>query len=445
LKKKTAVPATAPAKAPEPMTVEIWPIDKVIPYPKNARTLSDRAVATVAASIQAFGWRQPIVVDAKGVIIVGHTRRLAGIKLGHTEVPVHVATNLTPAQVKAYRLMDNRSADESSWDIELVEAEMVELQALEYDLALTGFTEQEIGALFAGGGLTLPDAVPDPPEAPVSQLGDMWLLGTHRVLCGDSTAADAVARLVGADKADLVFTDPPYNVDYEGYTKDKLKIEGDARTQDEFAAFLDKVFASYKEAIKPQASLYVCHGSSFQREFQAAIEGAGFEIRTQIIWAKNTFGWGFARYKFQHEPIFYCHVPGQKDAWYGNKSQSTLWQVNKPAANRLHPTMKPIELIEIALKNSSQPADVVLDLFGGSGSTLIACEKTQRRALLMELDPKYVDVIVVRWQEYTGKTATLASGETFEQVKTARAVNPAPAKAKTAPTVKPTPSLPKAA
>lgn len=250
----------------------------------------------------------------------------------------------------------------------------------------------------------------------------MWLLGSHRVLCGDSTSADAVARLVGVDKADLVFTDPPYNVDYEGYTKDKLKIEGDARTGDEFAAFLDKVFASYKEAVKPQASLYVCHGSPFQREFQAAIEGAGFEIRTQIIWAKNTFGWGFARYKFQHEPIFYCHQPGQKDAWYGDKSQSTLWQVAKPAANRLHPTMKPIELIEIALKNSSAADDIVIDLFGGSGSTLIACQKTQRRALLMELDPKYCDVIVLRYEDFTGKKARMENGLTFDEIKAQRAV-----------------------
>ncbi len=244
----------------------------------------------------------------------------------------------------------------------------------------------------------------------------------HRVLCGDSTAPDAVARLCGRERADLVFTDPPYNVDYEGYTRDKLKIKGDARTADQFAAFLAAVFARCLEVVKPEASLYVCHGSSFQREFQGALEGAGFEIRTQIIWAKNTFGWGFARYKFQHEPIFYCHVAGQKDAWYGDKSQATLWQVNKPAANRVHPTMKPVELVEIALQNSSAAGELVLDLFGGSGSTLIACEKTGRRTLLMELDPKYVDVIVTRWQEYSGKSATHEDGRTFEEVKAARGI-----------------------
>ncbi|MEP7353756.1 MAG: DNA methyltransferase, partial [Acidobacteriota bacterium] len=209
--------------------------------------------------------------------------------------------------------------------------------------------------------------------------------------------------------------------DYEGYTEERLKIQSDNMSADAFVKFLEASFRSYRSIVKPGASLYVCHSSSWQREFQNAIEAAGFEVRCQIIWAKNTFGWGFGRYKFQHEPMFYCHVADHKDAWYGDKSQSTLWQVNKPAANRLHPTMKPIELIERALINSSKAGDLVIDLFGGSGSTIIACERRNRRAGLMELDPRYADVIVRRWEEYTGRQATLeGDGRTFREVQQVR-------------------------
>jgi DNA modification methylase len=229
------------------------------------------------------------------------------------------------------------------------------------------------------------------------------------VLCGDSTDLDAVLRLCGAALADVVFTDPPYNVDYQGYTSEKLTIQSDQMPRAQFQQFLAAMFASFRKVMKPGASMYVCHPSSWQREFQDALEAAGFEIRTQIIWAKNTFAWGFARYKFQHEPIFYAHVAGEKDPWYGDKTQSTLWLENKPAANRLHPTMKPVELVQRALANSSKAGDVVVDLFGGAGSTLIAAEKTGRNARLMELDPRYVDVIVKRWQAFTGKKATLDS------------------------------------
>lgn len=206
-------------------------------------------------------------------------------------------------------------------------------------------------------------------------------------------------------------------MDYEGYTADKLTIKGDRMKPAEFDSFLRGAFTSYKATVKPGASMHVCHASSVQREFQNALEAAGFDVRCQIIWAKNTFAWGHGRYKFQHEPIFYCHVAKQKDPWYGDKSQSTLWQEKKPAANRLHPTMKPVELIERALVNSSKGGDWVLDLFGGSGSTLIACERRNRHAMLMELDPKYTDVIVKRWQEYTGGHAVLAADDrTFDEV-----------------------------
>ena len=274
-------------------------------------------------------------------------------------------------------------------------------------------------------GLTDEDAVPEVAEHAISVLGDLWVLGNHRLLCGDATVTADVQHLMGGDAADCVFTDPPYNVDYEGYTEEKLKIKGDRMSDAAFRQFLEAAFRSYRGFVKPGASLYVCHPSSWQREFQNALESAGFDVRCQIIWGKNTFAWGFGRYKFQHEPIFYAHVAGQKDPWYGDKSQTTLWQEKKPAANRLHPTMKPVELIERALRNSSKAGDIVVDLFGGSGSTLIGCERSGRHGRLMELDPKYADVIVRRWQEYTGKPAVLdADGRPFDEISLERLTTP---------------------
>ena len=263
-------------------------------------------------------------------------------------------------------------------------------------------------------GLTDEDAIPEVPQRAVSLCGDLWLLGNHRLLVGDATVRDDVDRLMAGDRADLIFTDPPYNVDYQGYTEDRLTIQGDRMPPEQFQKFLVSVCQHYRGIAKQGASLYLCHSSSWQREFQNALEEAGFEIRCQIIWAKNTFAWGFGRYKFQHEPIFYAHVSGQKDAWYGDKSQSTLWQENKPVANRMHPTAKPVELMERALINSSKRGGLVVDLFGGSGSTLVACERRGRKARLMEIDPRYADCIVRRWQQYTGRQAVLEDdGRTF--------------------------------
>jgi DNA modification methylase len=404
------------------MKVEIWPIENLIPYARNPRHIPQSAVNKVAASIREFGFRQPIVVDQKGVIIVGHVRLLAAQQLELTNVPVHVATELTVAQVNAYRLADNRTNQEASWDMEALAFELTNLKLDEFDLDLTGFNLDEIDELLAEKtvGLTDDDAAPAVPEFALTEPGDLWLLGNHRLLCGDSTSIHQVERLMAGEKADLVFTDPPYNVDYEGYTEEKLKIQGDKMTPEQFQEFLESVFSSYIWALKPGGSMYVCHPSSWQREFQGALELSDFEVRCQIIWAKNTFAWGFGRYKFQHEPIFYCHRKGQSDPWYGDKSQSTLWQEKKPAANRLHPTMKPVELIERALVNSSKAGDLVLDLFGGSGSTMIACEKMGRSSRLMELDPRYCDVIVKRWQDFTGKIAHLEDGRTFRELETRR-------------------------
>jgi DNA modification methylase len=331
----------------------------------------------------------------------------------------------TQAQVKAFRLMVNRSVTWADWDEEALALELQDLREADFDLSLTGFEDVELARLLdaqeANDGLTDEDAVPELPEVPGSGTSDLWLLGDHRLLVGDATGND-VRRLMGSDVADLIFTDPPYNVSYEGYTEDRLTIRGDRMSEAEFKQFLQAAFRSCRIAVKLGASLYVCHSSSWQREFQNALESSGFEVRCQINWAKNTFAWGFGRYKFQHEPMFYAHVAGEKYSWYGDKSQSTLWHENKPAANRTHPTSKPVELIERALVNSSKAGDVVADLFGGSGSTLIACERRNRKSRLMEIDPKYADCIVRRWEEYTGKQAKLdGDGRTFDEIKTERA------------------------
>ena len=373
---------------PGAQRIELWPIDKLIPFARNPRTHSEAQVTQIASSIAEFGFNNPILVDTKAGIIAGHGRLLAARKLQLTEVPVIVLDHLTDAQKRAYVIADNQLALNAGWDEALLAAELAALQQEDFNLGLIGFEDEELARLLAGQdageGQTDEDAVPELPETPISVLGDLWILGDHRLLVGDATDTDAVAKLLAGVPADLVFTDPPYNVSYEGYTEDRLTIKGDRMSDVDFKKFLENAFRSYRNMVKPGASMYVCHSSSWQREFQDALEAADFEVRCQLIWAKNTFAWGFGRYKFQHEPIFYAHVADQKDAWYGDKTQSTLWQEKKPAANRIHPTAKPVELVERALLNSSKAEDIVVDLFGGSGSTLIACERRGRKARLME-------------------------------------------------------------
>jgi 16S rRNA G966 N2-methylase RsmD len=337
--------------------IEHWLIEKLIPYARNPRTHSDAQIAQIAASIAEFGFNNPILVDTKSGIIAGHGRLLAARKLQLKEVPVIVLDHLTETQKRAYILADNQLALNAGWDESLLRVEIASLQEEDFNLNVIGFEDEELAQLLAAQdaaeGLTDEDAVPELSETPISAVGDLWILGNHKLLVGDATNGADVARLMAGDAADLIFTDPPYNVDYEGYTEERLKIKGDRMSDAEFKQFLEAAFRSCRTAVKPGASLYVCHSSSWQREFQNTLESAGFEVRCQIIWAKNTFAWGFGRYKFQHEPLFYAHVAGQKDPWYGDKSQSTLWQENKPAANRIHPTAKPVELIERALLNSS--------------------------------------------------------------------------------------------
>jgi DNA modification methylase len=402
--------------------IERWPVDRLIPSDANPRTHTPEQVALLAASIQAFGFVTPILVGPEGGIIAGEGRLQAAQALGMREVPVLVLADLSEVERHALAIADNQLALNGGWDEDLLRIQLATLNNDEgFDVNSIGFAADELARLLAAQdaaqGLTDENAVPELPETPVSKAGDRWTLGVHKLVVGDATVAADVQRLMGKDAADCAFLDPPFNCGYSGYTEKHLTMQNDRMSDADFKRFLEKACRSLRAAIKPGASVYLCHPSSLQREFQNALEAAGFEVRCQLIWAKNTFAWGFGRYKFQHEPIFYCHVAGQKDPWYGNKSQSTLWLEDKPAASRLHPTMKPVALIERALLNSSKAGDIIVDLFGGSGSTLIACERWERKARLMEIDPRYADVVIRRYQEYSGKSAVLdGDGRTFEEV-----------------------------
>lgn len=394
------------------MKVELIEIGRVVPYARNPRR-NEMAVAKVAASIKEYGFRQPIVVDEEMVIIAGHTRLMAAQQLGLKKVPVHVATGLTQAQIKAYRLADNRTHEDAEWDEELLAIELGELNELGFDLDLTGFEAVELEKLLDGAaldGLTDDDAIPEVPEVAVSKEGDIWVLGEHRLICGDSTKAKTMKALMADELADMVFTDPPYNVDYGQTMKDNLrgdkrKIKNDNLGKD-FKKFLT---AACTEMVKVcKGALYICMSSSELHTLHSAFTDAGGKWSTFIIWGKNHFTMGRSDYQRQYEPILYGWPEGNKHFWCGDRSQSDLWQYDKPKTNDLHPTMKPVELVCRALENSSKSRDIVLDSFGGSGSTLIAAEKLQRKARLIELDPLYCDVIVKRWEEFTGKSAMLA-------------------------------------
>ena len=398
-------------------------IDKVVPYARNPRR-NDKAVATVASSLAEFGWRQPIVVDEQMVIVAGHTRYEAAKRLGMTTVPVHVAKGLTAAQLRAYRLMDNRSHQNASWDDELLALELQDLRLEDFDLDLTGFDEAELDRLLAGavGDADEADQAPVPPADPISRPGDLWICGEHRVLCGDATVLADVEKLLDGELADMTFTDAPYNVNYANSAKDKLRGKHRPILNDnlgaEFGAFLYDACVNILMVTK--GAVYVCMSSSELDTLQKAFREAGGKWSTFVIWAKNTFTLGRADYQRQYEPILYGWKDGTDHYWCGARDQGDVWFFDKPHKNDLHPTMKPVALVERAIRNSSKSRDIVFDPFGGSGSTLIAAERAGRRARLIEFDPKYVDVIVLRWAEMTGGSAIHAStGQPFEQLQSA--------------------------
>jgi DNA modification methylase len=408
------------------MIVTDMPVETLVPYARNPRNNS-AAIDAVKASIAEFGFRQPIVVDEKMVVIVGHTRLEAAKALGLTTVPVHVAEGLTPAQAKAYRIMDNRSHENAEWDDELLRLEFGDLRLDDFDLALTGFVSDELDKLLGAeqvAGLTDPDEAPAVPEVPVSKPGDLWILGNHRVLCGDATVVTDVEKLMDGQLADMAFCDAPYNVDYANAAKNKTiakdrRILNDALGEG-FYQFLYDTCVNLLMVTK--GACYMSMSSSELDTLQRAFKEAGGKWSTFIIWAKNTFTLGRADYQRQYEPILYGWKQGADHFWCGARDQGDVWFIDKPRVNDLHPTMKPVELVERAITNSSKTRDIVLDLFGGSGTTLVAAERTGRSARLMELDPKYADVIVERWQNLTGQAAVLdGEDRTFDDLRTARA------------------------
>lgn len=381
------------------MDIKQMPITDVVPYDKNPRN-NDKAVESTANSIKEFGWQQPIVVDKNNIIIVGHTRLKAAQKLNLEVVPVVVADNLSEEQVKAYRLADNKTGELADWDMAMLSEELEGIADL--DMGDFGFELAEDEAEVIDD-----DFEEELPEEPTSKLGQIYRLGNHRLMVGDSTDTKQVAALMGGQEADLLLTDPPYNVAYTGKTKEAMTIQNDHQEADEFYDFLFKVFNAAKDNMKMGAAFYVWYASAEVVNFVSSLNASGMEVREELIWRKNSMVLGRQDYQWQHEPCLYGWNEGASHAWYSDRKQTTVMNFDRPTASKLHPTMKPVPLFDYQIKNSSKQGDAVLDLFGGSGTTMIACEQDGRHAYLMELDPKYADVIIKRWEEFTGKKAEL--------------------------------------
>ena len=395
------------------MQIKLAEISNIKPYENNPRKLSEQAIEKVAMSLKEYGFRQPIVVDKDMVIVAGHTRFRASKKLGLKQVPISVIDNLSEEQINAYRIADNRTAEESEWDNELLKMEIKELEAKDFKLDLLGFNDEQLNNILfeEKQGLTDEDEVPEAPEEPISKLGDIWKLGNHRVVCGDSTKVKTYEKLCGETKVDLYLTDPPYNVSYEGKTKDKLTIQNDKQTDDEFIQFLSQAFVSADSVLKMGGAFYIWHSDSEGLNFRLACIEAKWKLRQTLIWSKNSMVMGRQDYHWQHEPCLYGWKEGSSHSWYSDRKQTTIIKYDRPTKSKLHPTMKPVGLIEYLVKNSSKQEDIILDSFLGSGSTLIACEKQSRVCYGVELDPIYCDVIVKRWENFTGKKAEIENGQ----------------------------------
>ncbi len=435
--------------------VEYIDIGQLKPYNRNARTHSDEQVTQLSDSITEFGFTNPILVNDDNMIIAGHGRLLAAKTLGMKTVPCIRLSHLTDAQVKAYIIADNKLALNAGWDEDLLAIELGQLRDdYGYDLNLTGFSEEELNNLFLDDdlekeGLTDDDDIPRVQDLAITQTGDIWQLGNHRLMCGDSTNQDHVNQLLGQKEGscDCCWIDPPYNVDYEGKTADKLKIKNDKLDAVQFSIFITQAYQSAFKALKPGAPIYVSHADTDGFTFRSCFIDAGFKLSSCLIWVKNVMVLGRSDYQWKHEPILYGWKPGHAHYWYGNRNKTTVlestvllplvqlpdgtiqleldgrsviitgdnmmieekmgsvFRCDKPVRSKEHPTMKPVSLILSMLKNSTKSGNSVLDLFGGSGSTLIACEKINRQSKVMELDPVFCDVIIRRWQEFTGKDA----------------------------------------
>jgi len=440
--------------------IQLWPVGRLVPYAKNARTHSPAQIAKVARSIREFGFTNPILVDGDAGIIAGHARLAAALEVGLTKVPVIELTHLSDAQRRAYILADNRLALDAGWDDAMLADELQALRSEGYDLELTGFSNEELAEIVAAGY----DDAPPPPElelpAPVSRAADLWRLGDHRVLCGDATDPAAMARVLEGGLADAVWTDPPYNVAYEGAAG---SIENDAMSDGDFLSFLRSTFAALVPAMRPGAPIYVAHPDTGGYAFRRCFLEAGLKLSSCLIWRKNALVLSRGDYHWQHEPILYGWKPGAGHRWFGLRDKSTMlefdsppfrqvgeneWQISlgevtlvvrgkdltvepahgsvfyepRPSSSVEHPTMKPVALIARMLANSTDRGAVVLDPFGGSGSTLLACDGLGLRARLLELEPRFVDVIIRRWEGATQQRATLeGDGRTFDAIAAERA------------------------
>ncbi|HOX23579.1 MAG TPA: DNA modification methylase [Elusimicrobiales bacterium] len=381
---------------------EYIPVGKIKPNPQNPRVIKDEAFKRLCASLREdrdYFEARPILVNKDMVIFAGNQRYRAAVEIGMKEVPVIVMDN--PGLEAKRMLRDNISAGD--WDMDIL--------ANDFDadfLREVGFSDDELGELAQGEALLDEeklDEVPDKPETAITKPGDLWLLGDHRLLCGDSTSDAAIARLMDDAKADMIFTDPPYGIAYVGKTKKRLTIQNDAMSDADFSAFLGKAFGAMRKVCDGGAPYYVCHADGKTMLFRQALMDSGFEVKQTVIWAKQSFVLGRQDYQWQHEPILYGWAAGASHKWYGGRAETTVWEINRPTRSEEHPTMKPVELCARAIRNSSRKGDTVLDLFGGSGSTLIACEHTGRKACLCEIDPLYTDVIVKRWEQATGRKA----------------------------------------
>jgi DNA modification methylase len=396
------------------MQIKEVAVDKLIPYAKNSRTHSPEQVGQIAASIKEFGFRNPILVDGVG-IIAGHGRLMAAQKLGLDKVPTIDCSDMTESQKKAYIIADNKLALNAGWDMDFLKLELQELEDADFDLSLTGFDDKELDALLnvieGTDGLTDEDAVPEVPEEPKTKLGDIYILGNHRLMCGDSTSIDSVEKLMNGKLADLLHTDPPYNVDYDNSTRPKAgkalgKIKNDTMSSNDFYQFINDMGVCAYSVLKDGSSAYIWHADRETINFKQGMLDSGFTFAQTIIWKKPML-LSRTRYQWAHEPCLFM-VKGSP-YFTDDRTKTTVWDFGGyDKSKNVHPTQKPVFIPEEAINNSSKQGSNVLDLFGGSGSTLIACEKLSRNAYVMELDPKYCDVIVKRWEDFTGKKAILA-------------------------------------
>lgn len=381
------------------MKIEQIETEKLIPYARNSRTHSNEQIAQIMASIKEFGFTNPVLVDEDGGIIAGHGRTVAAQRLQMKTVPCIRLTHLTPAQKKAYVIADNKLALNAGWDDEMLKVELGELREEDFDLSLTGFSDEELEKLLAQAvteGLVDEDQVPEVPEEPKTKLGDIYKLGRHRLMCGDSTSIDAVERLLDGTRPDMIFTDPPYNIDYQGVKDKREKIKNDKMSDESFRDFLI-------QSLYGCETMYVCCSWQYSHLFRDAMIEIGRKPKAMIVWNKVNPAQNLDKYFKQHELIWYYGDFG------GHKTlRGDVWTL-KRQKNTVHPTMKPVELIEMAITDQDNKRNV-LDIFGGSGSTMIACEKLGRTNFTMELDPKYCDVIVKRWEDFTGQKAELVNG-----------------------------------